>query len=86
MQKKTQHSELVVSYELIDGLLKVKISTVHVKVPVVNFPMIRSELPNRDCDEHIFLLHDVLLWCYSVLEITDANEGSIKVQFLRYCT
>lgn len=59
--KKTQYSTLVVSYELIDGLLKVKISIVHVKVLVINFPTIRSELPNTDCGKHVFLLHDVLL-------------------------
>lgn len=59
--KKTQYSTLVVSYELIDGLLKVKISIVHVEALVINFPTIRSELPNTDCGKHVFLLHDVLL-------------------------
>lgn len=54
MQKKTEASKLVLSYELIDGLLKAKISTVHIKVLVINFPISRSELPKRDCGKHVF--------------------------------
>lgn len=81
-RKKTQHSKLVESYELIYGLLKVKISTVHVKDLVINFPMICSNLLNRDCGKYVFLLHDVLLWYYSRLEITCADGESITVQHL----